>query len=385
MIPPFKPEFSPEEIQFVQSATAEILCSGRLVLGAYTDRFEAGIADMAQRKYAISVNSGTSALQIACLLADVKGRHVLVPSNTNFATAAAAVYAGANVELYDGGLYPNIHDLAARIRKDTAAIIIVHIGGYISPNMEAIAALCTRQGVILIEDVAHAHGARLGSKAAGSFGDLAAFSFFATKTVTTSEGGALVCDDEAAAKKARQYRDQGKAVDGVTHEVWGNSWRMTEIGAAIGLAQLKTFTKDLKRRNEIIKRYAEELATTALIFPETAPETVLAGYKAIALLPEGLSPASLKKKMLGRGVQLGKEVYEKPLHMQPIFAEAVRGSYAEAVQFAGQHICLPLWRYMSDQQVSSVILALREAMFSLFADKPAGIGSGEESHKSTRR
>ncbi len=360
VIPPFRVGFSESEIADTLAATEQILRTGQLILGPYTKGFEAAMADVAQTEHALAVNSGSTALEIAYKALDVENRQVLIPTNTNFATAAAAVYAGANVELYDNGIYPDFDDLTERLNADTGAVVVVHIGGYISPDMQRIAARCQGLGIPLIEDAAHAHGALQNGQAAGSFGRAAAFSFFPTKTITTSEGGLIATNDAALATKARQYRDQGRSPDGLTHEVWGNSWRITEIGAALGLAQIRHIEKDTDRRATIISRYQTELAGTALEFPDLAPDSRPSGHKCIVILPENISRDALKKALLSRGVQLGRGVYEKPLHQQPIFENSKRGGeYRMADSFASRHLCLPLWRFMEDRDVSKVIDSLR--------------------------
>lgn len=356
IVPSFKAEFSEIEIGEVTAATEEILRSGQLVLGPYTRSFEAAMAGVSQTEHAVAVNSGSTALEIAYKSLNLRGKQVLIPTNTNFATAAAAAYAGAQIEFYDNGLYPDMNDLSERITKDTGGVVVVHIGGYITPDMERIAKHCNEAGVPLIEDAAHAHGAMHNGKAAGSFGRVSAFSFFPTKTLTTGEGGMVTTDSEDLATKARQYRDQGKHADGITHEVWGNSWRMTELGAALGVAQIKNIERDAERRAAIIGRYQTELAGTILKFPEHIVDSLPGGYKCIATLPEGVDRTELKANLRMKGVLLGKEVYEKPLHLQPIFQEWTTGErYPEATRFADRHICLPLWRFMEDADVSLVI------------------------------
>lgn len=359
VVPSFQTGFSEGEITEVLASTEQILRTGQLILGPYTREFEAAMADVAQTEHAIAVNSGSTALEIAYKALDVKDRQVLVPTNTNFATAAAAVYAGANVELYDNGLYPDFDDLTERLNADTGAVVVVHIGGYISSDMQRIAARCQNLGIPLIEDAAHAHGALQDGQAAGSFGRAAAFSFFPTKTITTSEGGMIATNDADLATKARQYRDQGRSADGLTHEVWGNSWRITEIGAALGLAQIRRIEEDTDRRAAIITRYQTELAGTVLEFPALTPGSRPSGHKCIAILPENISRDALKKALLSRGVQLGRGVYEKPLHQQPLFEESKRGRYKMADSFASRHLCLPLWRFMEERDVSRVIDSLQ--------------------------
>lgn len=363
VIPSFRAEFTEAEIAEVTEATEQILRSGRLILGPYTSAFESAMADISQTEYGVAVNSGSTALEIAYRSLDVTDRQVLIPTNTNFATAAAAVYAGAKVELYDNGLYPNVDDLYERLTEDTAALVVVHIGGYITPDMERIAERARQLGVPLVEDCAHAHGASLEGKVAGSYGQVAAFSFFPTKTLTTGEGGMLTTSDEELAATARQFRDQGKNKDGITHEMWGNSWRMTEIGAALGLAQARSIDEDNRRRADVIGRYEKELSDSALEFPEQNMDSMPAGYKCIALLPEDISRTGLKKALELHGVLLGKEVYEKPLHRQPIFDEYTTGEhYRSADDFTGRHISLPLWRSIKDEDVERVINLLREEL-----------------------
>lgn len=362
IIPSFHAEFSDEEINEVTGATEQILRSGRLILGPYTEEFEERMAGISQREHAVAVNSGSTALQVIYRSLEVEDRQVLIPTNTNFATAAAASYAGANIEFYDNGLYPDVEDINERLTEDTAGLVVVHIGGYITPQMEKIAERCRNLGVPLIEDAAHAHGASFNNRAAGSFGNAAAFSFFPTKTLTTGEGGMITTNDEELVTKARQYRDQGKNPDGVTHEVWGNSWRMTEIGAALGNAQAKNIHRDTARRAEIITRYSNELSDTILEFPDQSPGSEPSGYKCIAMLPEGgLVREGLKEALKAKGILLGKEVYEKPLHNQPIFKEFVSSGegYEAADDFADRHISFPLWRFIKDEDVSKVIESVR--------------------------
>ena len=364
-VPSFKVSFSETEIAETLTAIESVLRSGRLILGPNTAALEEQMAGVAGVAHGIAVSTGSTALEIAFKSLEVADKRVLVPTNTNFATAAAAHYAGARVELYDGGLYPSIDDIEARLANggDVAALVIVHIGGYITPDIDRIVALCEANGIALIEDCAHAHGALYANKPAGSFGRAAAFSFFPTKTITTGEGGLLATNDAQIAELARQYRDQGKNKDGVTHEVWGNSWRITEMGAALGLAQLQNFERDALRRSQIIRRYQTELRDTVLKFPEVTETMQPGGYKAIAYLPAQLNRDDIKRQFLDAHVELGRGVYEKPLHMQPVFDSVIKsGAYAEADDFAANHVCLPLWRSMTDEQVSLVITAAKRIL-----------------------
>ncbi|KZM69802.1 DegT/DnrJ/EryC1/StrS family aminotransferase [Nocardia terpenica] len=361
MIPPFTAAVPDDEIATTLAAAEQILRSGQLVLGAHTEAVEAAVAALAGTRYAIAVNSGSTALEIIYRTLNVRGRTVLVPANTNYATAAAALTAGARVELYDAGLYPDRADLERRLDGEVAAVVIVHIGGYLCPDLPQILRLCDEAGVPVIEDAAHAHGSTLASRPAGGLGYAAAFSLFATKVVTTGEGGVITTDDPDLDRLARMYRNQGKDADG-RHVVWGGSWRMTELGAALGAAELNHLDRDRQRRRVVIDRYTAALTDVALLeFPSLAGQ--VSGHKAIALLDSGVDRKALRDKVCAEGVVLAQGVYEQPLHRQPLFGGLnVGDGFPGADDFAARHICLPLWRAMTNATVDHVIDTLRVSL-----------------------
>ena len=374
-IPAFAVTFTPAERAQLLADVAAILDAGRLVLGPFTERFEQQVARLAGRRYAVATSSGTSALEIILRALDVAGRRVLVPANTNVATASAALAAGGQVELYDAGLYPDRDDLARRLeatRPPVAAVVVVHIGGYLAGDLPALAADLAARQIPLVEDAAHAHGATLAGQPAGSFGQAAAFSFFATKVVTTGEGGALVTDDPDLAALARRYRDQGKQPDGLHHDLLGSSWRLTELGAALGCAQLARFAHDHAHRARLLALYAETLPAVSdprthpadhrgLRLIQPAPNSQPSGYKAIAQLADGVDRASYRARLAAYGMQLAREVYQIPLHRQPVFAELAAGQrFPVADRFCARHVCLPLWRGLSPAAVRTAAeLAVR--------------------------
>ncbi|GAB2710718.1 DegT/DnrJ/EryC1/StrS family aminotransferase [Nocardia thraciensis] len=360
MIPPFSAALSADEISAVLAAAEDILRSGRLVLGPYTEAFETAVAAMAGTRHAAAVCSGSAALEIIFRVLGVAGRTVLVPTNTNYATAASALAAGAKVRLYDSGLYPDLADLQHNLTSDVAAVVVVHIGGYLSPDLPAIAAVCDRAGVALIEDAAHAHGSTLdGHGAGGSFGAAAAFSFFATKVIAAGEGGAVTTDDTALDRSACIYRNQGKD-EHDRHIVTGGSWRITELGAALATAQLSHLDDDLARRRAIIDRYTSHLAESALTFPPLNGQ--VSGHKCVTLLDTDVDREQFRLAMLAAEVTLARGVYERPLHRHPVFADlADSRQFPAADAFAASHICLPLWRSMDDDAIDRVIDAVQTA------------------------
>lgn len=362
VIPPFRVDLTGAEIENALHRIAGVLRSGRLILGPVAEELEKRFAEFVNVEHAVSVNSGSTALEVIYRHIGVQGREVLVPTNTNFATAAAVIYAGGRPVFFDGGLYPDVDDIARRITPKTAAVVVVHIGGYVSPRMRELRQLCDSARIPLIEDAAHAHGATLGGRAAGSFGYAAAFSFFVTKVITTGEGGMIVTRDGELAASARSFRDQGKDATGLRHVRMGNSWRMTETGAAIGLAMLDKLAADTACRQRMMERYATELAgCKALAFPAPVGDMRPSGYKSIALLAAGGLRALFGKLLAEHNVEMARPVYEVPLHRQPVFQDYVAPPYPDADEFCDRHVCLPLWRHLTFEQQTRVIAAVRKS------------------------
>jgi perosamine synthetase len=359
--------FSEDEIAYVTESVQSILRSGWLTLGEYTKQFEREFAEFVGTRHSLAVSSGTSALEIIFRSLNVAEKEVLVPSNTNFATPAAALYAGATVRLVDGGLYLNLEDLEAKLSKKTFAVVIVHIGGYISPEIFKVREMCNRYGALLIEDAAHAHGASYAGYKAGQLGDAAAFSFFPTKVLTTGEGGMITTDRDEIAAHGELYRNQGKLLGNDTHKVMGNSWRMTEIEAAIGLAQLRTLRTVTEYRRNILTYYAEALRDIpGLCVLTPSQDAMPSGYKCIALLAEGISRSNLVARMREKyGIEMGRGVYEIPIHEQPIFSSLAEGEvFPQASDFAERHVCLPVWRTMKQEAAEYVVNALKRELGS---------------------
>jgi len=348
--PQYRIEFDTDEAAAVMEGMRRILTSGRLTLGPYTEEFEARFAALVGSKWAVAVNSGTSALEIILRALRVAGAEVLVPSNTNFATGIAVVNAGGRLAFYDAGLEATACEVERRLTAKVAAVVVVHIGGYISAEIERVRALCDKAGVPLVEDAAHAHGTELRGRWAGTFGVAGAFSFFATKVITTAEGGMIVTDDEALARVARQYRNQGYAPDMIHHILHGNSWRMTEIAAAMGLPQLDRLIERRNRMKAIIDAYARSAQSyPSLQILRGGPGSIPSGHKCVGLARSTTEKEALVRELRSEGVRLSRGVYDVPLHQQPVFLDCVRSgeTFPLAEAFASLHVCLPLWRTMS--------------------------------------
>ena len=236
-VPVAKPIIGDEEIENV----VEVLKSGMIAQGPKVAEFEQKFADWIGTKYAIAVNSGTAALHVALLSCGIgKGDEVITTPFTFIASGNAIVYTGAKPVFADIDLKTytlNPDTIESLITENTKAILPVHLYGQ-SANMDRINEIAEKHGLIVIEDAAQAHGATCNGKNVGNMGDMACFSFYPTKNMTTSEGGIITTNDEDLAESAKIFRAHGASVR-YHHDAIGYNFRMTDISAAIGLAQLE--------------------------------------------------------------------------------------------------------------------------------------------------
>jgi len=369
-IPAAKIYFPEEDREGLLKQIDGILETGQLTLGKYTKEFEERFAAYVGTKYAIAVNSGTSALEIPLRALDVRGHSVIVPTNTFFATPASVIHAGGKVIFADvtENLCIDPESVKENISDDTKGVIVVHIGGIVAPQIKEIQEICEDHKLFLLEDAAHAHGSILDGKKAGSFGDAAAFSFYPTKMMTSGEGGMVTTDDEKIYKRALVFRDQGKAgFYGNVHTEMGYNWRMSEIHAAIGLSQFARLEEFIADRRRIAQIYDEDLKKVEGVMPIKIPSEVKSNYyKYVALLDDGIDRADIKKELKEKhGVSLSGEVYELPCHLQPIFKDLYgfkEGEFPVAEDVCKRQICLPVFATMTEEQPKYVIDSLREVI-----------------------
>ena len=360
--------FSDSDREEISASINDILASGVLTLGPFTRRFEAAFADAHNGGHAIATSSGTSALEIILRSLGVAGRDVLLPANTFFATAGAAIAAGArpvfaDIDAATFSLSPDT--VAAALTPDTAAVALVHIGGLITPHADELRKICQDRDVVLIEDAAHAHGSTFDGRFAGAFGTAAAFSFYPTKVVTSGEGGMILTGSDHLADEARIYRDQGKGSFGSNHHVRrGSAWRMSELHAAVGLVHLRRMQESIVRRREVAARYDAALRDLpAWLWPLGEPAACRGNfYKYIAVLAPDVDRDWFKQQLAHKHqVYLAGEVYDLPLHQQPALAEFASGApLPVAEQMCQRHVCLPIYSDMRDDEIEQVIAAITD-------------------------
>jgi perosamine synthetase len=232
--------------------------------GEYIDRFESAFAELVGTRHALSCSNGTTALHLALLALGVQPHdEVIVPTLTYVASANAVAYCGATPVFVDSepdtwNLDPS--KLEGMITPRTRGIMVVHLYGH-PVDIDPIADLCRSRGLFLLEDAAEAHGAQYRTRMAGSLGDAAIFSFYGNKVITTGEGGMLTTDDDDVAARARLLRGQGMDLGRrYWFPVMGYNYRLTNVAAAIGLAQLEKLTWHLERRRQNAAWYHDRLA-----------------------------------------------------------------------------------------------------------------------------
>lgn len=244
-----------------------IIDSQRWSEGELTERFENAWSAW-NGAGSVAFSGWTGAALAALEYAGVRGETVLCPSNTFMATPLAAIHAGAQVQFVDcnrDDLCMSYDDLERKIAEHKPrAVILVHIGGHIAFEAEAIARLCREQGIFLIEDCAHAHGAAWNGRRPGTFGDAGVYSFYATKTVSTGEGGMLVSNDAALLDFARSFRNYGKP----SYEHHGLNFRMSEFTAAIGLVQTERLDEIVAFKQRVAREQLDPQHPNRVKFPE---------------------------------------------------------------------------------------------------------------------
>ncbi len=366
-VKPFYFDMTEADIAAYAEGSAKIMRSATLILGEQTTQFEKAFAEFIGVKHAISCNSGSTALEFLLRIKQVAGKAVLVPTNTNFATVAAIIRAGGEAVYLDmdkrtfAPSLAMIREAIARHRasskKPVAGVMWVHIGGVVSPEFPQLVADCRQQGLFVLEDSAHAHGSKLADVMSGNLADGAAFSFFPTKVMTTCEGGMITTNSDEEDHLARSFRNQGKRGMnyGNLHHDFGNSARITEPGALLGLIQLKKLPQMLARRQACYTIIARALDKAGLSYVSTKHMDAASQYKLIVHVPEGRTTEDLKKRLNEAGVICGGGVYDLPCHKQPVFEGVCAGqAYPGAERWCPNHLCPPLTSGMSDDDAAYV-------------------------------
>ena len=361
-IPAQRVSFSKNERAEILKRVDECLRLGSVAQGKNVAQFEEIFAEKVGAKHAVALSSGGAAIEVAMYLLGVKGHQVLVPTNTFLATAAGVMMAGGSVKLVDVSedtFSLTLDSIKLARTSKTVGVIVVHIGGIITPEIEAIRDYCSKNGLWFVEDCAHAHGSNFKGHVAGTFGVMGAYSFFATKVVTSGEGGMLVTNDNELASHARRFRDYGKAEQWVTlNKELGVNRRMSEFCAAVGAVRIRRLEQLVEERKRVATQYTKlirKIPNVRAVLP--CPDSQSSWYKYIVLLDKDVDRERLRTMMAEQGISLPGGVYDVPLHKQPVF-KGMHGKFPVAEDICSRHICLPIYSGLSDKEVRYVIDSL---------------------------
>ena len=374
-IPLLKLNYSNEEINYLQNGLKEVLNSGYLTMGEKVLEFEDKFRKFAGVKYAVAVNSGTSAIEIILRSINVLKKSVIVPNITFMATPLAAIHAGAKVIFVDvlpDNLSIDPNDLKNKIRDDTVAVIAVHIGGIISSSWNEISDICEENDLFLIEDAAHAHGASIDGQISGSLGFAGAFSFYPTKVLTTAEGGMITTDSELIYKQSLVLREHGKKNPDINiHTELGSNWRFSEIHALLGLLEMKRCDSIIQKRRQLAKLYDQYLENVSGVKCISIPENIISPYyKYIIYLDEKYERDKIKLKLKDEfKICLPGEVYNNFCHNQPVFKNNpelilndLDDKFPGSQYVSKRQICLPLYPSLSVSELEYVVNSLKKVL-----------------------
>jgi dTDP-4-amino-4,6-dideoxygalactose transaminase len=339
----------------MNDAIAGVLDKCHFILGEEVERFEREFAHYCGAEYALGVNSGTSALHLALLACGIKpGDEVITVSFTFVATAAAIRYAGARpvfVDITPGSYTIDPAQIELAITPRTKAVIAVHLYGQCA-DMEPILKIARRHGLIVIEDAAQAHGAEYKGRRAGSFGDLACFSFYPGKNLgAVGEGGAVVTSNAKYAEKIRALRDHGQ-VRKYHHDIVGYNYRLEAIQGAVLSVKLRHLDSWNQARQKHASLYRKLLANSGVRLLEEKSY----GKPVYHIFPV-FTPARdrLRQHLSSRDIATGIH-YPVPVHMQQAFSDAgyQYGSLPQSERASEETLSLPMFAELSDDAISAI-------------------------------
>jgi perosamine synthetase len=357
------PYFPPEEQTWLQGELSQIL-NGRLSMGPRVARFERDFAAYCGVRHGIAYSSCTAALEAALTALDVRpGDEVLVPAETFVATGMAVLLLGARpvfTEVTPETFGMDFDDAGARLSDRTRGAVVVHFGGAVDPRLMEFAARMRADGRFVIEDAAHAHGAELNGRRAGSFGDAACFSFYPTKIMTTGEGGMVTTarDGVAAAVRSLQNRGRDLDADEERYVLPGRNNRFTEIAAAMGLSQLRSLPGFLTRRRRVARLYDEAFRDSEYFQPVLPMSGSMPSYWRYVLVPKISLDRSVLKQALAADRITIDWAYDPPVHLQPVFRRLLKtreGMLPRAEALLRRHICLPIHARLRDIDVEYIV------------------------------
>lgn len=365
MIASAKPYFLKKDIEEIIADIQEVLQTGHLVRGKHIQAFEESVCQYTKSKYALATNSGTSALIIALFALGIKDKEVIVPTNTFIATPNAVVFAGGKPVFTDINLKDyclDIRQAEAKINSNTAGIIVVHMAGILYPQIRELRKLCDQHGIFLLEDAAHSFGAKLDQEMPGYFSEIACYSCYPTKIITTGEGGIITTHDKSLYEFCKKFNFYGHHLENIyPFEIIGANYRMPEISAILGQKQIKRVEFFIQRRREIAQAYSHHLGKLGFIKHIPAPDNVRhVYYKYITMVNEEYDAVELMNFLRKNKIMADRDFYP-PCHSQPIYRDFFSDAdFPNANTLQKRLLLLPMHTQLTLSDVEKVVFFLKK-------------------------
>lgn len=357
-IPVYAPNLSGNEKKYVMECLESTWISSK---GRFISEFEQSFSRYTNVKYSASVCNGTVALHLALLALGVgPGDEVIVPTLTYIASVNAITYTGA-VPIFVDSLRDTWQmdpdDVKRKLSPRTKAIMAVHLYGH-PCDMEVLVNISKGQGIFLLEDCAEAFGSYYQDRHVGSFGDIATYSFFGNKAITTGEGGMVVTNDKTLYERCLHLKGQGLAAHReYWHDVVGYNYRMTNICAAIGLAQLERADEFLVRKKKVAQMYCHGFQGLPVEVHGEYGHVKHSYWMVSLLVDEAAKREALRQHLRASGIETRPLFY--PIHTMPMYSQRFqRHPVAEDIAWRG--INLPSWPGLKNQQIEVIIEAVKE-------------------------
>jgi perosamine synthetase len=367
-IPLAQPDITEREIETV----VEVLRTPQLSLGPKLQEFEENIAQYAGVKYAVAVNSGTSALHLCVKALGIgEGDEVITTPFSFIASANCVLFERARpvfVDIEPKTLNIDVSKIEEKITERTRAILAVDVFGH-PAEWDELERIAKERNLKLIEDSAEAIGAEYKGRRAGSFGDAAVFAFYPNKQITTGEGGVILTDNEHIAKICRSLRNQGRGEgdEWLEHERLGYNYRISDINCALGLAQLERIDEILEMRERVAQMYNERLSgLEGIEFPYAAPHVKVSWFVYVVRLADRYTREDRDRILYGlRERGIGCSNYFSPVHLQPFYRELFGykpGDFPVTEGVADRTIALPFFNRLTEGEVEYVFSQLRDLL-----------------------
>lgn len=359
-IPVYQPSLSGNEKRYVNECLDSTWISSK---GKFVGLFEDSFKCYTGAHYATAVCNGTVAIHLALVTLGIgPGDEVIVPSFTYIASVNPIVMVGATPAFVDSersSWQIDPQDVRRKITPRTRAIMAVHLYGH-PADMDAIIAIAREHNLFVIEDCAEAFGTRIRRQHVGTFGDIGTFSFFGNKTVTTGEGGMVVTNDATLYDRAVHFKGQGLAkYRTYWHDVIGFNYRMTNICAAIGLAQMERAEELLRKKLALAERYDELLAPLPVETHAPSRADILHSYWMYSILVPEEQRDAIMAGLLARGIETRPTFY--PVHTMPMYSQRFERHYV-AEELGRRGINLPSWPDLQSEQVLFIVEALEQTL-----------------------